>query len=256
MRLKSVFPAPFGPMMAFRSPGKICRSTSLTACSPPKLLDRRLSSRTGRTARSIKTGEIHHGDTEDTKKNFRYSPRRRSGFFSSFSPCPPCLCVKFLSVRRSLAVSAWREIPAVDGLLQELDLAVGPELTDIRISLDNGVPQLVLVVAEHLFLLDLLDVDVLYRVPHIVEADRTARGVHFDGRQQFDELLGARPLAARLFHGLVDHMGGRVVALREVGRNLAIFGAVFRHEGRVLRSVQCGAVLQRRDVTDDLVAHR
>src|SRR5262245_6386133 len=42
-----VFPAPFGPMIALRSPRKIFRLTSRTACRPPKLLHRPLSSRTG-----------------------------------------------------------------------------------------------------------------------------------------------------------------------------------------------------------------
>src|SRR2546421_1628050 len=37
MTLKSVvFPAPFGPRIARRSPGAISRSTSRTACNPPK----------------------------------------------------------------------------------------------------------------------------------------------------------------------------------------------------------------------------
>src|SRR6266516_1305159 len=37
MTLKSVvFPAPFGPRMARRSPGAMSRSTSRTACRPPK----------------------------------------------------------------------------------------------------------------------------------------------------------------------------------------------------------------------------
>ena len=48
---------------------------------------------------------------------------------------------------------------------------------------------------------------------------------------------------------------GRVVGLREVGRHLAVLLAILLHEGRVLRRVQRGAVLQRRDVADDLVAH-
>src|SRR5664279_2444563 len=46
--LKSVvFPAPFGPMMALRSPGMIVSVTSRTACRPPKLLHRPFNSRTG-----------------------------------------------------------------------------------------------------------------------------------------------------------------------------------------------------------------
>ena len=41
-----VLPAPFGPMIALRSPGKMLMLTSWTARNPPKLLDRPFSSRT------------------------------------------------------------------------------------------------------------------------------------------------------------------------------------------------------------------
>src|SRR3569832_1865898 len=68
-----------------------------------------------------------------------------------------------LATMTSLAVLAGREVAAVDRLRQELRLVVGPELADMRIGLDHRVPELRLAVAEHLLLLDLLDVDVLYR---------------------------------------------------------------------------------------------
>src|SRR5215475_7045143 len=48
MTLNSVvLPAPFGPMMALRSPGKICRSMFRNARTPPKLLHSPSSARTG-----------------------------------------------------------------------------------------------------------------------------------------------------------------------------------------------------------------
>ena len=75
-------------------------------------------------------------------------------------------------------------------------------------------------------------------------------------RELLDELLGARELAVVLLDDLVDHLGGRVVALRIVGRHLAVLGAVGLHERGVLRRVERRAVLQRGDVADDLVAHR
>src|SRR6476660_6011843 len=51
IKLKSVvLPAPFGPMMALRSPGMMRNVTSRVACKPPKLLHRPLSSRTGMSA--------------------------------------------------------------------------------------------------------------------------------------------------------------------------------------------------------------
>src|SRR5436190_17139756 len=42
-----VLPAPFGPMIALRSPGMILNVTSRTALRPPKLFDKPRSSRAG-----------------------------------------------------------------------------------------------------------------------------------------------------------------------------------------------------------------
>ncbi len=44
---KVVLPAPFGPMMALRSPGMMRSVTSRVACKPPKLLHKPLSSSAG-----------------------------------------------------------------------------------------------------------------------------------------------------------------------------------------------------------------
>ena len=63
-------------------------------------------------------------------------------------------------------------------------------------------------------------------------------------------------LAFVVLDDLVDHLRGRVVGLRVVGRHLAVLGAVGLHERRVLRRVERRAVLQRGDVADHLVAHR
>src|SRR5262249_54068482 len=73
-----------------------------------------------------------------------------------------------------IAEFAGREVPAVDRRLEELLLVELPELADVRIGLDDRVPKLFLVIAEHLLLLDLLDVDVLHRVAHLVDGDGTA----------------------------------------------------------------------------------
>src|SRR5512134_2836948 len=180
--LKSVvLPAPFGPMIALRSPGKIFRLTACTACRPPKLLESPFSSRTG--------------------------------------DCPRLpFAIQQLP---SLAELARRIVAAVDGLLEEFLLLELVELAHVGVGLDHGVPQLVLVVAVLLLLSHHPDVDVVNRVPHLVEADRTARCLELDARQHLDELLGAGPLALGLLHHFVDHLRGRVVGLRVVGRHLA-----------------------------------
>src|SRR5262249_35939007 len=69
----------------------------------------------------------------------------------------------------SFAEFAGWEVAAVHRLRKEFVLPVCPELADGRVGLDHGVPQLGLVVPEQLFLLDLLDVDVLDRVAHVIE---------------------------------------------------------------------------------------
>src|SRR5262245_1588649 len=75
---------------------------------------------------------------------------------------------------------ARREVARIDRLLEEGCLVVGPELADVWISLDYRVPELLLIVAEHLLLLDLLDIDVVDGGEPIVEGDRSADGVKLD----------------------------------------------------------------------------
>src|SRR5215510_5576464 len=123
----------------------------------------------------------------------------------------PCLAAPLPTLHCSplteaclVAIFARREVAAVDRLLQERILAVGPELADVRIGLDDSVPELVLVVAEQLLLLDLLDVDVVHRSEPVVERDRTADGVELDPLHGLDEFERARILAAVLLHHLVD----------------------------------------------------
>src|SRR5262249_14650233 len=187
------------PITALRSPGSTARSTPRTARKPPKLLLKALSSRTG----------------------WMDIGARRMGFAAArLNP----------SYDPSLAIFARREIAAVDRLLEELVLAIGPELAHRRIGLDHRVPQLVLVVAEHLLLLDLLDVDVLHRVAELVERDRPAHRVDLERGHRRDELFRARPLAAGLLHHLVNELSGGVVALGEIGRDLVVFRAIGLHE--------------------------
>src|SRR6187431_68839 len=77
---------------------------------------------------------------------------------------------------------ARREITAVDRLRSELRRVVFPICADVAVSLDHRVPELVLVVAKLLLLLDLLDVDVLDRaLGGEVEPHGAARRVERDG---------------------------------------------------------------------------
>src|SRR5499427_3215697 len=151
MTLKRVvLPAPLGPMMALRSPAITRRLTSCTALSPPKLLHSLLSSRTGCLPSSppgSSTMSPPRCHSWRGGKGRRASAALLSASFTEF---------------------ARRKVAAVDRLLQELRFAKLPELTDVRVGLDHRVPELFLVVAEHLFLFDPLDVDVLHGVAHVV----------------------------------------------------------------------------------------
>src|ERR1700704_3223721 len=237
MRLNSVvLPAPFGPMIALRSPGMISRLTSRTARRPPKLLDKPRSSRAG------------------------LPPFARASVLTSLSPP---IAIEITGAPETeprpsvalIAEFAGREVPIVHRLLEELVLAELPELADVRIGLDDSVPELLLVVAEHLLLLDLLDVDVLHRVAHLVDGDGTAQGVQLQRGELLHERLEARKVAVVAFDDFVDHLRRRVVGLRIVRGHLAVFGAILLHERLVFRVFQGGAVLQRGHVADHFVAH-
>src|SRR5450759_846 len=110
-----VLPAPFGPMIALRSPAMIWRVTSRTACKPSNLLPRPFNSRTGTLP---------------------------------FARLPVLTLVvlwfeKVVGVRCAnpgaaslFAELAGREAVAVDRLSEDLVLPVRPELADVRIGLD------------------------------------------------------------------------------------------------------------------------
>src|SRR5262244_600559 len=218
-------------MIAWRSPGMILSVTSRTARRPPKLFESARSSRTGSP------------------------PFARASVFTAVSlpiasEATGALAMEPRPTAALIAVFAGREVAAVDRRLEELVLVELPELGDVRIGLDDGIPELLLVVAEHLLLLDLLDVDVLHGIAHVVDADGTADGIQFQRGQLFDELLGAGEVALIVLDDLVDHLRRRVVGLRVIRRHLAELGAIFLHERLVLRRFQRGAVLQRGDVAD------
>src|SRR5215813_5810434 len=87
-------------------------------------------------------------------------------------------------VRVLLAVLAGRIVAAIDRRRQELRIRI----------------------AKHLLLLDLLDVDVLHGIAHVVEADRPTQRIELHRRQLLDELLGAGELAVAPLDDLIDHV--------------------------------------------------
>src|SRR4029078_7581593 len=187
-----VLPAPFGPMMALRSPVMTRNETSRVAFSPPKFFDRFLSKGTGTPV------------WLSVARALALERRKRRG-----RPGP--------GVRLLFAELAGREVLVVDGLRQELFFSVGPELIDIRIGLDDRVPELVLVVAEHLLLLDFLDVDVLNRVAHVVERHRPARSfIELDADHDLDQLFRPGPFSAGLLQPFLQPHARRVVILRVI----------------------------------------
>src|SRR5262245_32335833 len=121
MTLNSVvLPAPFGPMIALRSPGMIFRVTSRVACKPPKLLHSPLSSSAG----------------TDSPFDWVLVLTRRVLISLEELPEPRAELRQFAL----FAELAGREVAAIDRLCKELVFPVGPELTDVRVGLDHGVP--------------------------------------------------------------------------------------------------------------------
>src|SRR6516162_7180597 len=231
-----VLPAPFGPMMALRSPGMILNVTSRTARRPPKLFESARSSRTG--SPPVACASVF-----------------TSGSLPIASEATGARETEPRSMAMLVAEFAGRVVSAVDRRLEELLLVELPELGDVRVSLDDGVPELLLVVAEHLLLLDLLDVDVLHRVAHLVDADGTADGIQLQRGELFDEFLGTGEVALVVLDDLMDHLRRRVIGLRIVRGDLAVLRAILLDEGFVLGVFQRRAVLQRGHVTDHFVAH-
>src|SRR6185312_17545218 len=90
-----VFPAPFGPMIALRSPRMMRKLTSRTACRPPKLLHSDLSSSTGSPLSAV------------TRQAFVVQGKTLGIVLQSPA-----------SSGRLLAVLAGREVAAIDRLLQ------------------------------------------------------------------------------------------------------------------------------------------
>src|SRR5262249_41965031 len=115
-----VLPAPFGPMMALRSPAMTRNDTSRVAFSPPKFFDRFLSSRAG--------------------TSLLLSGTRSLAFQKKIAPGPD----RAPASLRLFAELTWREVLVVDGLRKEFVLAVRPELADVRVGLDDRIPQLIL----------------------------------------------------------------------------------------------------------------
>src|SRR5262249_38327628 len=154
IKLKNVvLPGPFRPLMAFGWPGMTVRRAPRPAARPPKLLERPRSSRAGQPPSAFTSFPSR-------------IPRKAAGA-PRVGPDRQAL----------IAVFAGREVAAVDRCLEELVLVELPELGDVRIGLDDGVPELVLVVAEHLLLLDLLDVDVLHRIAHVIDGNGPANRI-------------------------------------------------------------------------------
>src|SRR5262249_21215707 len=129
-----VLPAPFGPMMALRSPGMILSVTSRTARKPPKLFGSARSSRTGSppfACASVFTSGSLPIASEATGAH-ETEPRPMAVLVAEF---------------------AGRVVSAVDRRLEELLLVELPELVDVRIGPDGGVSGVILFVAGHSLLL-------------------------------------------------------------------------------------------------------
>src|SRR5262249_30552679 len=111
MRLNSVvLPAPFGPMIAARSPGMILNVTRRTAWRPPKFLDRPRNSRMGAwPPAGVSASTIGLSGSTTERPGLRISP-----------------------ADISLAVLAGRIVATVDRRRQELRPVELAELTDVR----------------------------------------------------------------------------------------------------------------------------
>src|SRR6266481_5181559 len=187
MRLNNVvFPAPFGPMRARRSPGRTSRATPSTARRPPKFLV--------------------------TPCNLRASSLLIE------SPLTPALSPEGRG-SQALAVLARGVVACVERLLQELLGIVFPELADRGIGEDHGVLEL----ATHP--LDLAHVDVLDGIAPLVDDYGSARKIlELHLLEGGEKSLAVLHLAVDRLDGLDDPAHVRVAGLRVVRRDLARLG--------------------------------
>src|SRR5258705_9277995 len=149
------------------------------------------------------------------------------------------------------AILAGREVAVVDGLLQEFLRLVLPELRDGRVRVDDGVPELTVL------LLDLANVDVLDRVAVGVELQRPARRIgDLDLLQRLQELLPVLHVAVDGLGRLVDPPRARVEGLRVIRRHLRVLLPVVRDELLVRRRIERSAVDEGTHTADRLRAER
>ena len=117
--------------------------------------------------------------------------------------------------------------------------------------MDHRIPQLAV------FLLDLPNINILDRIATGVELDRSSRRVgnlhSFQRREKFFPVLD---VSADRFGAFVDPARYGVTGFRVVGGNLSVLRFVLLDEALVHRSVDRGAVDERRDRPDRLVAER
>src|SRR4029434_3710619 len=184
----------------------------------------------------------------------RFSPGPISRLTPSTARSPPNSFERPARLRTTasrVAISAGlgrRIVAVVHGLLQEVVGLVLPELGDVRIGLDDGVPELAVLP------LDLADIDVLNRVAVGVELDGPTRRVgDLDLAQRLQKLLAVLDVTADRLRRVGDPPGARVGGLREIRGDLAVLLAVFRDEPLVHRRVEGRAVDERADATDGLV---
>src|SRR3984893_3446771 len=165
MRLNSVvFPAPFGPMRARRSPGRTASDTPPTACSPPKNLETPSSL----SAKSEFTKPPPHPALSPSRgRGIQNSERRGS---QKPSP-PPRGRGQGEGEMFPLAVLARGVVARVERHLQKLIGVVLPELAHGRVGEDHAVLELAP------YALDLPHVDVLDGIAPAVDDDGTARKV-------------------------------------------------------------------------------
>src|SRR6266446_281548 len=244
MRLNSVvFPAPFGPMRARRSPGRTASDTPPTACSPPKYLETPSSLR----AKSVVTARplIYSALASRLRRSARSADIEERVPNPSLSPLG-----RGQGEGRLSAVLARRVVPRVEGLLQELLRVVLPELAHRRVGEDHAVLEM----AAHT--LDLAHVDVLDGIAPAVDDDGAAREVlQLDLPEGGQERLAVLDLAVDRLDRFHDPARVGVAGLPVVRGHLAHLGLERFGEFLVGGIVEGRRIVQRRVDAQRLVTH-
>src|SRR5262249_36440880 len=232
-----VFPAPFGPMTARRSPGSTERSTPSTARSAPNATTTcemlRMGSDILESALMFFSCQGEDVSTWLRAGRMQLPPplRGRDGegyVFDSVEPAPPSWreMTAGIQIRRSALLDPLK-VARIGRLLHVGLRIVFPELRHVGVARDRNIPEFSVGTLHHL-----ADIDVVDRVAVSVELDRPSqrRIGQLGGQHRLDQRVAVLDLAADLLDRFGEPHRAGIHGEAVERRDLAVLLRVVLHE--------------------------